>query len=118
MGKSARIQQDRLKAMESEFRVLLSQCLAECAKGRWGLFGQNSLVDSQDRYWTWSEAQYLRTLAYDIRGARSNGGEVNPLAERFLGLCGPGKPDVEGEPKLALALLREIKDEAELTSSF
>ena len=117
MSKKARIQQERLNAMESEFRILLPQCLAECAKGRWGLFGQNALADPKDRYWTWPQAKHLRELASDIRHERSDAGEVNPLVERFLGLCGAGKSNTEGEPKLALVLLKEIQGEAKSTGS-
>jgi hypothetical protein len=109
MSKKGRVQQARLDAMEQEFKILLPKCLAECAKGRWGLFGQNSIADQDDRYWTWPEAKHLRELASDIRLERSNAGEVNALVERFLGLCGAGKSNVEGEPKLALVLLEEIR---------
>jgi hypothetical protein len=110
MSKKARIQQERLNAKESEFRILLPQCLTECAKGRWGLFGQNALADPEDRYWTWPEAKHLRELASDIRLERSYAGEVNRLAERFLELCGAGKSNSEGEPKLALRLLEEMQE--------
>ena len=111
MSKKARIQQARLDMMEQDFQTLLPRCLAECAKGRWGLFGQNSIADPEDRYWTWPEAKHLRELAYDIRKERSEAGEVNPLAERFLGLCGAGKSNAEGEPKLASILLIEMQSE-------
>jgi hypothetical protein len=61
----------------------------------------------EDRYWTWPEAKHLRELASDIRLERSHAGEVNQLVERFLDLCGAGKSNAEGEPKLALRLLEE-----------
>jgi|ERR1700722_3804711 len=117
MSKKARIQQERLEAMESEFRILLPECLAECARGRWGLFGQNSHVDLEDRYWTWPEAKHLRELASDIRLERSNAGEVNPLVERFLGLCGTGESNSEGEPKLASRLLEEMQGKTKSAGS-
>ena len=103
--------------MESEFRTLLPERLAECARGRWGLYGQNSLADPEDRYWTWPEAKHLRELASDIRFERSNAGEVNQLVERFLGLCGAGRSNAEGEPKLALRLLEEVQGKAESAGS-
>jgi hypothetical protein len=109
MSKKARIQQARLDAMELEFNALLPERLAECAGGRWGLFGQNAIADPEDRYSPWPEAKHLRALASDIRIERSAFGEVNPLAERFLGLCGAGMPNVEGEPKLAARLLAELQ---------
>jgi hypothetical protein len=112
MSKKARIQQARLDAMELEFAKLLPERLAECAGGRWGLFGQNAIADPENRYWTWPEAKHLRQLASDIRIERSAFGEINPLAERFLGLCGAGMPNAEGEPKLAAGLLAELQADA------
>lgn len=112
MSKNARIQQARLDAMEREFAELLPVRLTECAKGRWGLFGQNAIADPEDRYWTWPEAKQLRELASDIRAARSAFGEINPLAERFLASCGAGRPNAEGEPKLAAGLLAELQSGA------
>ena len=117
MSKKVRIQQAKLDAMELEFAKLLPERLAECAGGRWGLFGQNAIVDPEDRYWTWPEAKHLRQLASDIRIERSAFGEINPLAERFLGLCGAGMPNAEGEPKLAAGLLAELQDDAHPTHS-
>jgi hypothetical protein len=112
MSKNARIQQAKLDAMEREFAELLPVRLTECAKGRWGLFGQNAIADPQDRYWTWPEAKQLRELASDIRAARSKLGEINPLAERFLALCGAGRPNAEAEPRLAAGLLAELQSGA------
>jgi len=117
MGKNALIQQARLDAMEREFAELLPLRLTESSAGRWGLFGQNAIADPEDRYWTWPEARHLRELASDIRVARSAFGEINPLAERFLGLCGTGMPNAEGEPKLAAGLLVELQSEAAPTRS-
>lgn len=109
MSRNARIKQAKLEAMEVEFSKLLPECLTECAGGRWGLFGQNAAADPDDRYWTWPEARHLRELASDIRTERSAFGEVNPLIERFLGLCRAGMPNAEGEPKLAARLLSELQ---------
>ncbi len=117
MSKNARIQQAKLDAMEREFAELLPLRLTECAGGRWGLFGQNAIADPEDRYLTWPEAKKLRELAADIRAARSTFGEKNPLAERFLALCGAGKPNAEGEPKLAANFLAELRSEAAPTRS-
>jgi hypothetical protein len=117
MSKKARIQQARLDAMELEFAELLPERLAECAGGRYGLFGQNAISDPDDRYWTWPEAKHLRELASNIRVERSAFGEVNQLAERFLALCGAGMPNAEGEPKLAARFLAELKGETQPPSS-
>lgn len=112
MRKSERVQQARLDAMELEFRTLLSKCLVECAAGRWGLFGQNALADPEDRYWAWPEAKHLRELAADIRLERSRAGQINEPVERFLALCGAGDSNAKGEPKLALYLLGEMREES------
>lgn len=109
MSKKARIQQTRLDGMEIEFSKLLPERLTECAGGRWGLFGQSAIADPEDQYWTWPEAKHLRELASDIRTERFAFGEVNPLVERFPGLCGAGVPNAEGEPKLAARLLSELQ---------
>ena len=112
MSKRTRIQQAKLDAMELEFAKLLPECLAKCASGRWGLFGQNAIADPDDRYWTWPEAKYLRQLASDICSERSLFGGANTLAERFLEMCGAVMPNAEGEPKLAAHLLAELQDKA------
>jgi len=117
MSKSARIRQAGLDAMEREFAELLPVRLSECAGGRWGLFRQNAIADPEDRYWTWPEAKHLRELASDIRAARSAFGEINPLAERFLALCGARMPNAEGEPKLATSLLADLQSVAPQTRS-
>ena len=102
--------------MEQEFASLLPSCLSECAQGRYGLFGQNALVDPDDKYWTWPEAKHLRALASEIQIERATFGDSNLLVERFLALCGAGMPNVEGEPKLAAHLLKELRGESQLHS--
>jgi hypothetical protein len=109
MSKKARIQQARLEALELEFNSLLVSCLTECSKGRWGLFGQNSHADPEDRYWTWPEAKRLRTIASEIRSERSETGEANSLCSKFLKLCDAKGSNVLGEPKLASIFLNEIQ---------
>jgi hypothetical protein len=39
--KNRSIKEQRLDALENDFRPLLLSCLGECADGRYGLFGQN-----------------------------------------------------------------------------
>jgi hypothetical protein len=53
MTKRDKIRQAKLEQLEqldSEFRLLLLSCLEECARGRWGLFGQHDHVDPEGRY--------------------------------------------------------------------
>ncbi|RSL18942.1 hypothetical protein EDE15_4552 [Edaphobacter aggregans] len=110
MSKKARIQQTRLEGLESEFQSLLIICLIECSKGRYGLFGQNSHLDLEDRYWKWSEAKHLRTLAADIRLERSKAGEASPLCDKFLSLCEARDSNTPGEPRLAATFLGEMRE--------
>lgn len=108
MSKKERIRRTRLEGMEAEFLSLLVSCLAECSKGRWGLFGQNSQVDPEDRYWKWPEAKRLRALAVDIRSERAASGGRNPICEKFISLCEYKDSNALGEPRLAAKFLEEI----------
>ena len=108
MTKATRVRQARIEAMESEFDSLLLACLAECAKGRWGLFGQNLHLDPEDRYWSWPEARRLRSLASEIQLESLDTGQVHPLCEKSLSLCDLDGSNVPGEPRLAASFLKEI----------
>jgi hypothetical protein len=77
MTKRDKIRQVKLEQLDSEFRLLLLSCLEECARGRWGLFGQNDHVDPEGRYWGWPEATRLKELAGEIESIRMQFGEVN-----------------------------------------
>ena len=105
MSKSHKIREKRLAEIESEFRPLLVSCLRECARGRYGLFGQNDHLDPEERYLVWPEARRLRDLAQEIRLVRLEFGEANEDCDRFLELCSLRGSNVPGEPKLAAAFL-------------
>jgi hypothetical protein len=106
MTKREKIREMRLVQIESEFRSLLISCLEECARGRYGLFGQNSHLDPERRYWRWPEAVRLKDLAEEIESIRRQFGEVNEECGRFLQLCSLKGSNVPGEPKLALSFLQ------------
>ena len=108
MSKSEKIREMRVAELESEFRPLLVSCLRECARGRWGLFGQNDHLDPEGRYWAWPEARRLRDLAVEVRSLRRDFGQVNEDCERFLQLCSLRGSNVPGEPKLASEFLASI----------
>jgi hypothetical protein len=108
MSKSQRVHEVRLDQIEGEFPPLLLSCLQECARGRWGLFGQNDHLDPEGRYWVWPEARRLKDLAQEIRSIRLEFGQANELSERFLELCSLRGAGVPREPKLASELLAEI----------
>jgi len=109
MTKREKIREINLVQLESEFHRLLSSSLKECARGRWGLFGQNSLLDPEGRYWVWPEADRLKELAEEIMPIRMQFGEVNEECQRFLQLCSLRGSNVPGEPKLAAEFLATLK---------
>jgi len=111
MSKRERIRGARLAEIEAEFRTLLPSCLRECARGRYGLFGQNDHLDPEGRYWSWPEAKRLKQLAEEIRAIRLEFGQTNKECERFLELCSLRGPNVSGEPKLAAELLAQTTDD-------
>jgi hypothetical protein len=110
MSKRLEIRQQRLEALESEFRVLLPRVLKECAAGRWGLFGQNDQREA-NQYLRWPEAERLKDMASEIKLIRDDSGEQNEVLEKFLHYCSLGGANVPGEPRLAQSLLAELNSE-------
>jgi hypothetical protein len=108
MKKSLKFREARLDEIESEFLPLLLSCLRECARGRWGLFGQNDQIDPEGQYWGWPEARRLKELALEIKSIRLESGQVNETCERFLRTYSLRGSNVPGEPKLAAAFLADI----------
>ena len=109
MPKRDKIRQAKLEQLDSEFRLLLLSCLEECARGRWGLFGQHDHVDPEGRYWRWPEAKRLKELAGELESIRTQFGEVNEDCRRFLQLCSLRGSNVPGEPRLAAEFLATLK---------
>jgi hypothetical protein len=109
MTKREKIRERKLVQFENEFRLLLLSCLDECARGRWGLFGQNDHLDPEGRYWGWPEAERLKKLAGEIESIRMQLGEVNEECARFLQLCSLRGSNVPGEPRLAAEFLATLK---------
>jgi hypothetical protein len=104
--KRERIKSRRLAQLESEFHPLLISCLKECARGRYGLFGQNEHLGN---WWHWDEAERLKEIAREIIKIRSEYGEQAIECERLLYYCSLRGPHVVGEPKLAEQFLNEIQ---------
>jgi hypothetical protein len=104
--KREKIRGQRLEQLEAEFHPLLISCLEECARGRYGLFGQNEQFGN---WWRWDEAERLKEIAQEIIKIRSEYGEQNTECERFLYYCSLRGPHVVGEPKLAQQFLNEIQ---------
>ena len=97
----------RLTALEAEFDSLLVPCLKECAKGRWGLFGQNQNPEVA-RFLHWKEAERLKELAEEITSIRAEFGLLNPKCERFLQCCAERGENLPGEPKRAKKFLKTL----------
>lgn len=106
MASREKFKEQRLKELESDFRPLLIDCLQECARGRWGLLGQNE--EWRERYYAWPEADRLKEMAHEIRDLRAEFGEMNPISERFIYYCGLRGPNDLGEPKMASTFLNEL----------
>ena len=98
----------RLSALEEEFKPLLIECLKECANGRWGLFGQNRQPEARVAL-HWPEATRLKSLAEEIHEIRADFGQPNELCERFLHYCSERGENLLGEPKRAKKFLRIIE---------
>ncbi len=114
MSRSDRIQKRRLEELEEEFEQLLTLCLQRCAKGRYGLFGQNEHLYAEAPYLAWPEAIRTHQLAEEIQALRHVFGDSNPLCEEFLQLRRRSllrESNMPGEPKLAAYLLKKIEAE-------
>ena len=107
--KARPIKEQRLDALENDFRPLLISCLEECGNGRWGLFGQMDGAAAAS-YLHWEDAERLKEIALEIRGLRTEFGLANPIVERFLHYCSLRDSNIPGEPKLAKRFLEEIQN--------
>ena len=102
--------EQRLAALENEFKPLLIRCLKECADGRWGLFGQNQNPESVSAL-RWNGADRLKEMAEEIRSIRAEFGQPDPVCERFLHCCSEHGSNLLGEPKRAREFLEFLKIE-------
>jgi hypothetical protein len=100
-------QEQRLEALERDFRPRLIAVLRKCARGRYGLFGQNNHGELA-RYYVWTEADELKQTAEQISALRSEFGQPNPVSIRFQEYCSMRGQNVKGEAKLAQQFLTEI----------
>jgi hypothetical protein len=106
--KREKIRSQRLEQLEAAFRPLLISCLEECARGRYGLFGQ---YEHLGNWWRWDEAERLQEMAREITEIRSEYGEQNIECERFLHFCSLRGPNVAGEPRLAQQFMTELQSQ-------
>jgi hypothetical protein len=105
MNQPQSVQSQELTELTSEWERLFLPCLQECAAGRWGLFVASPVVAAHA---DWPEAERLRSLARRIKQMYAASGSVHSECERFLRYCSLGQ-NVRTEPKLAAALLEELR---------
>ena len=105
MEKAARLAQ-QLDELERDYRTVLIKALADCAGGRWGLFGHNEHLHS---YGVPAELAELRDLAVAINRVRARIGEAPfALHEEFEAARGRQSANDLGEPKQARAWLQRL----------
>jgi hypothetical protein len=103
---------DRLEtaiiSLEAEFRKQLIEALKRCARGSWGLFGQNDYL--REEYYISSGAQKLDTLGSEIAQIRDELGMAEPYAlyAQFLEKRSYKGKNSLGEARLATAWLDEL----------
>ncbi|MEI9933088.1 MAG: hypothetical protein WDM89_21785 [Rhizomicrobium sp.] len=106
-SRSARLEGE-IASLELEFRTKLIAALRNCAKGKWGLFGQNNyLIEDHS-----SEAEELLEIGSSIEDLRRKAGmpERFSLYERFLSKRGRKGENALGEPRLAVEWLNELSE--------
>jgi hypothetical protein len=103
------IETGQLQALAQVFREQLLACLAECARGRRGLFAGYEHLGGEAGDQAWPEAARLRELALALQGIFAQSEEQNPLCDEFLDLCTIHGESDPGEPRLARAFLQRIE---------
>ena len=96
---------EQLETLSRVFAEQLLACLAECARGRRGLFSDVSLEDESH---AWPEAARLRELAIALQAISHQTEEPNALCDEFLDLCTIHGESHPGEPRLAREFLARI----------
>ncbi len=89
---------------EAEYRTLLVAALEHCARGRWGLFGQNAYPEQS------ADADALLTLGAEIATLRERAGlDRFDLHEAFVTARGrPCHSNALGEARLATEWLERL----------
>jgi hypothetical protein len=93
----------QLRLLEEQFTADLIATLRDCATGRWGIFGHNEILKSQ-------EAEVLLGQGEEIVQLRRQLGEADDFQpyQRLLYYRQWRSSNAPGEPKLALEFLREL----------
>lgn len=98
------IEPDQMQSLVQAFGDQLLACLAECARGRRGLF-----AEQLEEEHAWPQAASLRQLALALQAILAQQEEQNALCDEFLDLCTIHGESDPGESRLARALLGRIE---------
>jgi len=104
MDPSDSIEADPMPPFIKAFGDQLLACLAECARGRRGLF-----TEQLEEEHAWPQAANLRQLALALQTILAQQEEQNALCNEFLDLCTIHGESDPGEPRLARAFLARIE---------
>lgn len=99
---------DQLEALSSAFSDQLTACLAECARGRRGLFSDLEFSGNDERR-SWPEAARLRELGVALQNVFAQHQRRDSLCDEFLDLCSMHGESHPGEARLARMLLARIE---------
>jgi hypothetical protein len=101
----------KLRSLEEQFSNNLIAALCDCAAGKWGMFGQNDLVDGPKS----KVAQELLEAGEEIERLRQELGYTEPFQpfRRYLEYRQMKGSNTAGEPKLAYSFLKELGASAE-----
>jgi hypothetical protein len=106
-----------LGLLEAEYTKLLTVALAECAEGRWGLFGTNDAIAGDnvvlDRSLNLDAGRELVARGEEIAEARRRLGFVTGFErhELFVRYRRAARDaNAPGEPKLAVAMQQELAE--------
>jgi len=112
----ARPSASRLEALEADYRERLLTALGECARGKWGLLGQNDGViakmNSRERRRHQDGAiQELLDLGTEIEALRQRLGIADPfdLHRRLMVTRSATNANTVGEPKRAQEWLDALR---------
>jgi len=121
----ARPSASQLEALEADYEELLLAALGECARGKWGLFGQNDGVVAkmnprERRRHQHSDVRELLDLGTEIEALRQRLGIAEPFDLHRRLMVARSATDVHtvGEPKLAQRWLDELRTEPPLQAQF
>ena len=101
------MESDQIETLVGVFRDQLVALLAECARGRRGLFTEYEHLGGEES--GWPEAAQLRELAAALQAILAQSEERTALPDEFLDLCTMHGESHPGEARLARTFLARIE---------